>query len=131
MAVFGTHEKGQSLVEFALLLPVMLLMLLGLIQFAMVFSGYISVSNAAKEGVRQAIVGTNDEDVRTMVKGELLPFVNVQDNIGIEQENGYITVEFDAAVDALPIIGSFFSRDTFTLHGHAKMRYENPGQDAV
>lgn len=52
------NEKGQSLVEFALILPLLLLLIMGIIQFGLVFLGYISVSNAAREGARVGIVQT-------------------------------------------------------------------------
>src|SRR3954452_6216031 len=39
---------GQSLVEFALILPVMLLLLLGAIDFGRVFLGWVSLNNTAR-----------------------------------------------------------------------------------
>jgi Flp pilus assembly protein TadG len=43
-------RRGQSLVEFALLLPVLLLLVVGAIDLGRVYLGTISVQNAAKEG---------------------------------------------------------------------------------
>jgi hypothetical protein len=45
-------EAGQSLVEFALVLPVLLLILLGIIQFGAVFNSLITLNAAAREGAR-------------------------------------------------------------------------------
>ena len=39
-------------VEFALLLPILLMILLGIIEFGLAFSAQITVSNAAREGAR-------------------------------------------------------------------------------
>lgn len=45
-------ERGQSLVEFALVLMPLFLILLGIIQFGFVFNSYVTLTNAAREGAR-------------------------------------------------------------------------------
>lgn len=49
--------RGQSLVEFSLLLPVMLIIIFGIIDFGMGLRSYISLTNATREGARFAAVG--------------------------------------------------------------------------
>jgi hypothetical protein len=46
------RERGQSLVEFAVLLPVFLLLLIGMLEFGFVFDHNISLSYASREGAR-------------------------------------------------------------------------------
>src|SRR5690242_4206047 len=41
---------GQSMVEFALILPVMLLLVAAAVDLGRLFFGYVAVENAAKEG---------------------------------------------------------------------------------
>lgn len=45
-------ESGAAAVEFALILPVFVLMILGMIEFSRVYNVQISLSNAAREGAR-------------------------------------------------------------------------------
>lgn len=45
-------ERGQGLVEFAVLLPLLVLMTLGAADFARLFSAEVRVANAAREGAR-------------------------------------------------------------------------------
>jgi Flp pilus assembly protein TadG len=52
LAVSNRGEEGQSLVEFALVLPLLLLLLLGIIQFGAVFNALITINAAAREGAR-------------------------------------------------------------------------------
>jgi Flp pilus assembly protein TadG len=49
------RASGQSLVEFALLLPVMLLLLIGALDIGRLFYFDIVVGNAVREGARQAV----------------------------------------------------------------------------
>ena len=44
------HSRGQSIVEFALVFPIMMLLLAGAIDLGRAFYAYIAVENAAKEG---------------------------------------------------------------------------------
>lgn len=50
------NEKGQSIVEFALILPILLFLIMGIVQFGLILSGYVTVSNAAREGARVGII---------------------------------------------------------------------------
>ncbi|MGE5597401.1 MAG: TadE/TadG family type IV pilus assembly protein [Hyphomicrobiales bacterium] len=49
-------EAGQSLVEFAMILPVFLLLLFALVDFGRGFYTWLVVTNAAREGARAAAV---------------------------------------------------------------------------
>jgi len=47
-------DDGQTLVEFAFVLPVLLLILFGIIEFGWIFMQYVQVIHAAREGTRYA-----------------------------------------------------------------------------
>jgi Flp pilus assembly protein TadG len=50
-------ERGVAAVEFAILLPLLVALLFGFIQFGIAFNSKIQATNAAREGARLAIVG--------------------------------------------------------------------------
>jgi Flp pilus assembly protein TadG len=50
------REDGQAVVELALVLPLMLLLLLGIVQFGTLFRDYIALTDATRVGARQASV---------------------------------------------------------------------------
>ena len=56
-----SHQDGASAVEFALVAPVLVLFLIGIIQFGFTFWEYIQVAQAAREGVRWAALGAPTE----------------------------------------------------------------------
>lgn len=52
-------SRGQSLVEFAMVLPVLVIMIFGIIDFGMGLRSYIALTNATREGARFAAVGND------------------------------------------------------------------------
>jgi Flp pilus assembly protein TadG len=54
------NERGQALVEFALVIPIFLMLLLGILQFGIIFNNYITLTDAARAGSRVAAVSRND-----------------------------------------------------------------------
>lgn len=49
-------EHGQTAVEFALVTPIIVLLLLGVIQVGVAFHDYITLTDAARAGARKAVV---------------------------------------------------------------------------
>jgi Flp pilus assembly protein TadG len=70
------RERGQGLVEFAIIFPFLLLMLMGITEFGFLFLTAHNVQNASREGARLAIkledLQTNDSRVSSHVES-LLP----------------------------------------------------------
>jgi len=46
------RERGQELVEFALILPLLLLLIVGIFEFGYIVFAYNTLSNAVREGAR-------------------------------------------------------------------------------
>lgn len=65
---FLKNEKGQSLVEFALVIPLLLIILMAIFEFALMFNSYLVISNASREGARLASLGGSDFAVEERVK---------------------------------------------------------------
>jgi Flp pilus assembly protein TadG len=55
-------EKGQTMVEFAIALPVLCLILFAVIQFGIVFNNYIALTDATRAGARKAAVSRQTSD---------------------------------------------------------------------
>jgi Flp pilus assembly protein TadG len=51
------NQQGQSMTEFALVLPILALLLFGVIQFGIVFNHYITLTDAVRAGARKGAVG--------------------------------------------------------------------------
>ena len=65
------NERGQAMVEFALVLPILMALLLGIIQFGIVFNNYITLTDATRAGARKAAVSRFDGDSGASAKLEV------------------------------------------------------------
>jgi len=63
-------EKGASLVEFVLILPIFALLLFGIIDFGLVFGGFISVQNEVNAAAREVSLGALPPQCQTPPNGE-------------------------------------------------------------
>jgi Flp pilus assembly protein TadG len=124
-------QDGAAAVEFALLLPLLVLLLFGLIQFGIAFNTKIQATNAAREGARMAVVGIDDW---ADVGGGLAFWQAVQQNAGVgdidncvldttDVVGGTLTVTFDYPLDlVIPFMPNPPSWQTGTAQ--ATMRIE-------
>lgn len=60
-------DAGQSLVEFAMVLPFFLVLLFGLVDFGRAFYTWLQVTNAAREGARAAAVQLDGSAINTRI----------------------------------------------------------------
>jgi Flp pilus assembly protein TadG len=81
----GDSERGQSLVEFSLILMPLFLILLGIIQFGFIFNTYVTMTNAARDAARLGTVyvydrsltkGANDLARNNMIKAQVISSMN-------------------------------------------------------
>lgn len=93
--------KGQTLLEFTLLLPILLVLIIGFVDLGRAVFYYSSLSNAVREGTRYAITQRNhdEEDIKDKVLEYAFTLQNtanplIRENINIE----YPTVENDINV---------------------------------
>jgi uncharacterized protein (UPF0333 family) len=56
-------NRGQALLEFALVLPVLLLLVFGIIEFGLIFFDNLVITQAAREGARVGVVGGSDAEI--------------------------------------------------------------------
>jgi hypothetical protein len=76
-------EKGQGIVELALVLPAVTLLLLGIMEGGRIFSSYIELENVAREGARYAAVNctslsVRDDQVPGWVMSTLTPWLETR-----------------------------------------------------
>ena len=133
-------ERGAEVVEFALVLPVLLLLGLGICDFGMLFQRYEIVTNAAREGARAAAVGLSPQQVETVVETYLeAGGLNGQPTIAVDEVkipstpplNGVrVTVQYPNGTFIVGPIAQIFgsSLETVTLRSASTMRVEIQAQ---
>jgi Flp pilus assembly protein TadG len=73
------RKQGQALAEFALVIPLLALVLFAIIQYGFIFGAYITLRNAAAVGARYAVVGNQKTiaDIQTRTRNAVTPMLNV------------------------------------------------------
>jgi Flp pilus assembly protein TadG len=61
-------ERGQTMVEFALVLPIFCLLLIGIIQFGIIWNNYVTLTDAARAGARKAVVSKDEASAEAAVR---------------------------------------------------------------
>ncbi|MGI8821718.1 MAG: TadE/TadG family type IV pilus assembly protein [Acidimicrobiia bacterium] len=115
-------ESGSAVVEFALVVPVVLIVLLGVVDVALLARSQLEVVGAAREGARQAAVSPDPADAVAAVRSALgsrgaLAAVSVSrpSVVGAPAE---VVVRLEHA------LGSWFGGVGVQLTGRATMRVE-------
>lgn len=123
-------ESGQALVEFALVLPVFLLLLCGIIEFGALFSAQLTIYNNCREGARYASIHSDEADLTTTILNTVCIKPLTSDNavqVAFSAENSqkYVTVTVSTDVPALTPVGFLlFSENHMMLTTDLTMRVE-------
>lgn len=61
-------DRGAVLVEFALIVPILLVLLVGIFEFGLLYSAQVSIQGAAREGARSLALGESPGAVEHAVE---------------------------------------------------------------
>lgn len=126
---FGKPE-GQAMVEMALVLPVLLILVFGIIEFGNVFGAYVIVNNLAREGARYGVVGHTDTEIQNYIlsgKGWLESAdmdIDIAPGPAFRTSGAAMTVSIDYPVYLLTPVLSEVLPNPVQLSGQCIMRVE-------
>ena len=101
------RSDGQSLVEFALVLPLFLLLFFAIVDMGRAVFVYNSVTNAAREGARLAIVNQDTSSITTRAKSQvsIAETANPSVTVGFFEANDDGTASATACPSTQPYFG--------------------------
>ncbi|MFH1562453.1 MAG: TadE family protein [Nitrospirota bacterium] len=79
-------KNGQSTVEFALLLPLLLMITVLIIEVSLLFHNYLIVTQLARESTRAGALGNTDDQIRDYVETGTSWLVNTHFLVGTISE---------------------------------------------
>jgi Flp pilus assembly protein TadG len=132
--VYVKREEGAAAVEFALVLPILILILFGIIEFGFALYNKEVITNASREGARAGIVQApklTETDVETVAKDYLASagWDKTKADISVTGAGGSfpnsltVTVNYPYSFSVLPNFLTGFSKD-ITLGATTVMRHE-------
>lgn len=69
----ASGDRGAAAVEFALVMPLLLLLICGVVDFARAWNMQLAMSHGAREGVRVLALGGTAADAQTRTQSAALP----------------------------------------------------------
>ncbi len=119
-----TGDSGAAAVEFALLIPLLVLLLGAVVDFGLAFNTQISLTHAAREGVRVEALGTGDP-IATAIAAFDAPAAQIVDPPVLEQacpstDGARLVVTASTSIFLLSMLP--FVDDELALEGQAVMR---------
>jgi Flp pilus assembly protein TadG len=130
----GPRDSGAAAVEFALLLPILLLLIFGMIDFGRALNAQITLTQAAREGVRLASIGQDQSEVQrstsaaaTGLTGVIVVVTSCPPGAGPDQEAVVTATYAYSLVTPIGAITGLFGNggsSQVTLTGHAVMPCE-------
>jgi Flp pilus assembly protein TadG len=66
------NERGQTMTEFAFVLPILVVLMLGIVQFGVAFNNYVTLTDAVRAGARKAAVSRNSSDPEGDCKAQVI-----------------------------------------------------------
>lgn len=119
------RERGQAMVETAITLPLLLLLLMGIMEFGWYFYNQMSVENGSREGARYAIVNSDSAtlsaDVTDLVEGIVVGPGEMTVSVSLVSDKITVTVTKDVAT-LTPIAAMFTTGNTFELTSSTQMK---------
>ena len=64
-----SNQNGAAAVEFAIILPFLVILIFGMIEFSLVLYNKAMITNATRVGARDKIAGFSDSDIVNLVSG--------------------------------------------------------------
>ncbi len=89
-----SRRRGVALLEFALVLPMLLILILGIMEFAWFAKNQQTVANAAREGARSASLGHTRDEIRTRVRNSAAPIRIPEVLLEYSQDSGATYLPF-------------------------------------
>lgn len=131
----GRGEQGQAIVETALIVPMIVLLIFGILEFGRFYNAWIVITQASREGARVAAVectlsaATCAADVNTKVDASLgglnLGSRTISLTPGPYSAGSAVTVTVGYQMSVItPIVATFLPGNPFTLTSSATMRLE-------
>ncbi len=128
----AARERGAALVEFTMVLPLLLALIFGIVDFGRAFQSWITITNAAREGARLGTTGGSVSEICNRVQSTAAVSGATCTVTGVPGVTGDdVSVKVDYTLNLITPLGSMMNllsgngmSTTFNLSSTAVMRIE-------
>lgn len=118
MKIFNRKEEGQSVVEAALVLPLLILLICAILDFGWIFAHQIMINGTSRDAARFAAINYADSDLQQLVTSKF----TLNDGMGggddlvftvTKTESGDVKVRVVKNLKVLTPLAGIFTSDQF------------------
>ncbi len=144
-AAFAKEDRGATLVEAAIMTPILLLLTFSIVDFAGLFYVYLAIENGASQATRYAVTGqvvsgqTRENSIRAAMR-DATPTLTIEDDMfsfshmkpgtsvwasgsGAEGDIGRLTITYPWNL-MTPVIRPFFTNGQLVIRVESAMKNE-------
>lgn len=125
-----SSKQGQSLVELAVILPLLLLLVMGTIEFGRLFGSYLIMENLSRSAARYGVVGHTDQEIRDLIADQN-PFlrsdrlvISISPSETLRNPGDPLTVSLEYTLDLMTPFMSDILPNPFPLSASCTMMVE-------
>jgi Flp pilus assembly protein TadG len=119
---FASRNLGQALVEFAIVLPLFLLLVVLIFDLGRAIYFYSAIHNAVREGARYGIVDQNVSRIAAVTREKAVG-LEIDPVVNITSDTVVVTVDYHYS-PITPLLDRVIGSGGLTLHSQATMYYE-------
>jgi len=123
-------KKGQALVEMAFVLPILILLIMGIVEFGRILNSYLIITNASREGARYASIQSTDSEIQAVVSNLTVTLDQQDLNVVITPtasnrvSGSSATIRIDYQINIITPIISNIVPNPFGITAQTTMRVE-------
>ena len=122
-----SKQRGSELLEYALVLPVLMVLVLGIMDFGLIFFSYETLESAVREGARVGVIDPTDlPNIASAVRGQTIGLDQSDLNVAVTFPGSNL-IEVSATYDA-PIFSGFITQ---FFSGNSSVRLRSSTRMAI
>lgn len=126
--MYVKSEKGQAMVEFALVLPIFILLVCGILDFAWIYGNQLMANNACREATRYTAIHysgdlEDSEDIARDIVTDYAPMLPGP-AVNLNEDGEKVSLIVRSEINVLTPVLSTILGETYNIESKCAMRLE-------
>ena len=111
------NKKGQALVEFVLIIPILIMVLCAIIDFSFIFYNKNHLEGVLNDSVTYVLNGKTSEEIRKLINDDDV-------NLSVEFDGDIVKVKLTKSINLITPVSRLFINSPYTIETERAVFYE-------